>query len=129
MPLWLDYLCATLGILSFIMTVLTLINTFRLKKAVIETKERQHLKLEFSNLVHKIEGFMQSLESNQADEALYQSIDCLATDLLSNYSFLSPQAKETIGKLKQYYKQSTRDAHEYHCTLIELKNSINKEVN
>lgn len=130
MPLWLDYLCAILGIIGFFITIITLINTIRLNKAIIETKERVKLKTELQNVVNKIDGFVNSLNEKQDDEVLYESIDSFITEISASYTFLSEgRANTIIQTLYSFYNnKDNREPHQYVKQLINLRVSILKEV-
>lgn len=127
---WYNLICFLIGLASLILTILTLVNTQRLKYAVCETKERTSLKNSHKTILGQLNGFIQSLNNDQADETLYGSIDSYIVDLSSKYTFLSKVDKNNvIGNIRLLYSnKANRDPHEYVNLLIQLKNIIIKEI-
>lgn len=127
---WYNLICFIIGLASLALTLITLINTQRLKHAICETKERTRLKESCKTLFGQLDGFMQSIHDNQIDETLYSSIDSFVVDLSSKYTFLSKLDKQNIIKKIRllYSDKNNRDSHECENLLIQLKNIIIKET-
>lgn len=119
-----------IGFISLVLTIMTLINTQRLKHAICETKERTHLKNNYKTVLGKLEGYIQSLKDNQADEALYADIDMFIVDISTQYTFLSKMDKNNVMQNLRlmYSNKAEHNPHEYANLLIQLKNIILKEI-
>ena len=81
MPLWLDYLCAATGLISFALSLLTYWNTRKLKLVVLYTKERAGYKNEYQSLEAQIDGFILSLSHDLQASDLSDSIDIFVNNL------------------------------------------------
>lgn len=85
----LNTLANILGILSFFLTLLTLVATLNVRSQIIHSEEKKNFKSNRKNIVGKLNGFLNSLlTDNLNSNEFYQSIDLYMVDLLSKYTFL-----------------------------------------
>lgn len=129
MPTWLDILCSISGLISFVLSIFTFINTCKLKTAILNTKERADYKNNYTNLIAKIEGYILSLEHDYSAVDLSTEIDTFLCELLETYSFLKKQpAYRHIYRLKLLFKVKKFRNHTYIKTLTSLKVQLKKEA-
>lgn len=129
MPTWLDNLCSISGLISFVLSIFTFINTCKLKTAILNTKERADYKNNYTDLIARIEGFILSLEHDYPAVDLSTDIDTFLCELLEAYSFLKKQpAYRHIHHLKLLFKVKKFRNHTYIKTLTSLKIQLKKEA-
>ena len=129
MPLWLDYLCAATGLISFALSLLTYWNTRKLKLVVLYTKERADYKNEYQSLEAQIDGFILSLSHDLQASDLSDSIDIFVNNLTERYSFLKKsRVQNHVLYLKMLYKFNKNNNHLYITRLNSLKIQLNKEA-
>lgn len=129
MPLWLDYLCAITGLISFVLSLLTYWNTRKLKLVVLYTKEQADYKNEYQLLVSQIDGFILSLTHDLQASDLSDTIDIFVNNLLERYSFLKKsRVRNHVLYLKMLHKFNKYDNHLYITKLNSLKIQLNKEA-
>ena len=125
----LAYVSDILGIIGFLLTVITLLTTLNVRSQVIHSHEKQHFKASFEQTYGKIDGFIRSLSMDNLDtKSFYQQIDLFMVDLLSSYTFLNYRIKLKCKSVSQDTK-SLKDKQALIKHLTELKNMISKEAN
>lgn len=129
----LAYVSDILGIIGFLLTVITLLTTLNVRSQVIHSHERQHFKANSEQIYGNIDGFIRSLSMDNLDtKRFYQQIDVFMVDLLSRYTFLNFRIKLKCKSVSQDTKSSKdKQAMNMKLTkhLTELKNMISKEAN
>ena len=117
MPLWLDYLCAATGLISFALSLV-----------VLYTKERADYKNEYQSLEAQIDGFILSLSHDLQASDLSDSIDIFVNNLTERYSFLKKsRVQNHVLYLKMLHKFNKNNNHLYITRLNSLKIQLNKE--
>ncbi len=129
----LAYISDILGIIGFVLTVITLVTTLNVRSQVIHSHEKQHFKASLEQIHGKLDGFIRSLSVDNLDtNSFYQQIDIFMVDLLSRYTFLNFRIKLKCKSVSQDAR-SIKDKQAMNMKLTkhltELKNMISKEAN
>lgn len=128
----LSYWADVIGLISFVLTILTLIATLNVRSQVLHSHERRNFKANSKHVVGKLSGYIKSLQEDQLiTDSFCQDINLYMTDLLTSYTFFSFSIKLNCKQISYCIKHTT-DRNELRNSLAKhltkLKNLVSKEV-
>lgn len=121
-----------LGIVSFFLTILTLVTTLNVRTQIIHSHERKTFNASYKQIIGKLEGFEKSLLEDKLDSKdFYQRIDLYITDLTSQFTFFNLYVKIMCKYISHILQSPQNDSHyqvKLAKNLIKLRNQLFKEV-
>lgn len=131
MPLWLEYTGFVIGIIGFILTILTFLNTCKFKKQLIHNSEISDFRKNIDNILQRLESFVSSITDDQLhDKTFNSSLVLFLADLQSRYTFLSTSSKKIMVSLQKRLMRTDISTDEWIAiakSLVNLNNSLKKE--
>ncbi len=135
MPVWLEYISFAITILSFFISIFTLVNTQSVKKQIVQKAEIALFKSEISQKIEEIEGFINSINENEIykfdnKQNFKKSLSTFLTDVMSRYTFISKRSVKSIKNLLKSLDEPSLSNNQWDNIakqLVILKNTLLKE--
>lgn len=135
MSIELQYISFVITILSFFISVFTLINTQSVKKQIIQKTEIALFKAEIPEKIEKIEGFINSIKEDEIykfdnEQKFKNSLSLFLIDIKSRYTFIPKRSVKDIKNLLKSLNKSNLSEHQWNNLakqLVILKNTLSKE--
>lgn len=137
MPIWLQYIDFSMGVIGFFITLITLKTAYSVKKQLVHVAELSEFRNNIENLIQEIEGYIASINDDQlytTDNAqtLNKALTQLLTDIQSRFSFLSKRTNRLIKGAFDLLKNPNMLPSDWSVLalqLIKIKNQLRKEHN
>ena len=136
MPEWLQYIDFSLGLIGFVITLLTLGTALSVKKQILQNAEYQIFKKEIRGVIGKIEGYINSINedkiySSDNNRSFKPELSQFLINLKTQFTFLSKDSQKVINVLHKKLESPNLTNNDWNTIaeqLITLKNMLQKEV-
>ena len=122
-----------IGIVSFVITLLTFLIARRVSKKVVHLKEIDDFHSQRQMIIDRLNGFISSitedhLHKSDSSGTLALNIRLTLTDVETRYTHLSKRVRKNIKQLRSLLENPNSDWHKVGELLVTLKNNIAKEI-